>query len=64
MPSIVETNVQRLQKLSVFVFACWIVGITLSCAELIAGILVGCRSRLTAALVGLLALVRPAVRLF
>jgi len=57
MPSVVETNVHRLESLSVFVFACWIVGITLSCAELIAGIVVGCRSRLSACLVGILALV-------
>lgn len=64
MPSIVETNVHRLESVSVFIFASWIIGISLSCAELIMGIVVGCRSRLSACFVGVLAVVSSNRKLF
>jgi hypothetical protein len=62
IPNAIETNVHRLASVSLFVFSCWIIGVILSAAELVAGVIVGCRSRLSAYLVGILAFVRSNIR--
>jgi hypothetical protein len=55
LPNDVETDVHRLQSASLFIFACWVIGVVLGFSAALSGIVVDCRSRRTAWVVGLLA---------
>jgi hypothetical protein len=58
LPNSVQTRVDQLNAVSLFIFSCWIVGATMDFVTLVVGLLVGQHSRLTGCLVGALALVR------
>lgn len=57
LPNDVEKDVHRLQSASLFIFACWVLGIVLGFSAAISGVLLRSRSRKTACGVELLALV-------
>jgi len=54
LPSGVQRDVNRLESLSTFIFACWIIGTVLDFGTMLS-LLTGCRSRIGACVVGLFA---------
>lgn len=56
LPSNVERDVNRLASLSLFIFACWIIGTVLDFGTLVSSALTCYRSRISAFIVGILGL--------
>jgi hypothetical protein len=57
LPSNVERDINRLASLSLFIFACWIIGTVLDFGTLVSSTLTCCRSRVSAFIVGIFGLV-------